>query len=61
MSYTTTLPPQQPTLDEWLKEFKVGYKAPKHDNRALDMMKQWGMPGVGPDFATTIAKIKLPS
>jgi hypothetical protein len=61
MSYTTTLPPQQPTLDEWLKEFKVGHKAPKHDNRAMDMMRQWGKPGVGPGFATVIAKLKLPS
>ena len=60
IAYTVT-PPQQPTEQEWMKEFKVGYKAPKHDNRAMDMMKQWGMPEVGPNFATTIAKLKLPS
>ena len=57
----TIQPEEKLSLDQWMKEFKVGYKAPKHDNRAMDMMKQWGMPEVGPNFATTIAKLKLPS
>lgn len=34
---STVIPPQQPTLEEWYKEFKVGAQAPKFNDRAADM------------------------
>ena len=40
IAYTVT-PPQQPTEQEWMREFKVGIQAPKFDNRAMDMNNQY--------------------
>jgi len=44
ISYTY-YPEEQPTLLEWMQEFKVGSMAPKPDNgRAKQMMDMWSEP-----------------
>ena len=44
ISYTH-YPEEQPTLLEWMQEFKVGSMAPKPDNgRAVEMMNMWSEP-----------------
>lgn len=44
ISYTY-YPEEQPSLLEWMEEFKVGRMAPKPDNgRAKQMMDMWSEP-----------------
>ena len=40
ISYTVT-PPAQPSLQEWLAEFRVGILVPKKNDRAKDIMDTW--------------------
>lgn len=57
----TTLPPNQPSLNEWMKEFKCGIQRPNPNDRASDMMKQW-QEGKDESIWKTIAdKIKVAS
>ena len=58
IGYTIT-PPQQPTQEEWMKEFKVGSQAPRFDDRAADMNSQYNFTSQG--FAAVVAKLLLPS
>ena len=37
----TVMPPTQPSLQDWLAEFKCGLTAPKKNDRAQDIMNTW--------------------
>ena len=55
----TVLPDHQPTINEWLHEFKCGSRTPKFSDRAKDMMRLWEDARKEIDFSHTIQKIKI--
>jgi len=55
----TTYPTNQPSLSEWLQEFKVGMQATKKDDRGLDMMRSWEVSNGGLDFSYVANKLKV--
>ena len=55
----TIQPEQQPSLAQWLTEFKVGSRTPKYSDRAKDMMKLWEDTQRQINFNHTIEKIKI--
>ena len=58
---STVTPPEQPSLNVWLIDFKVGLMAPKPrdgKDRAIKMMKLWEDNHGRIDFSETIKRLR---